>query len=351
MDECCGGEAQQREPAVLPDVDSGGEDQGGFDADEPTVEVHVSTASVDGDSLLFVVSSSRVFGQVRYSVDRDYDDFEALQHSLFSLEDVKGLSGMLFPPLPPSLSSTPLNSEMRSRKQLVPVLQEDEKSRQCRALEAYLQALLKHPILGTKLAISSFLIQRDAMAHRKMKKGMFSKFHLAVEEMWKEKHKDVDEFFQGEREVNLACLVRGMTMLEKFIDVAVCEHKMAVALNYLSTMLLHNVSPADSPENEHFCRTMVQSSKVMQTVKKGFDIQLKHELNSLGFALEQYVRYQEAEKDMLFRRTCRLIDMENAARALERAKPAKKAMAEAAQVTAEKAFKETTEVARKEVLL
>ena len=44
----------------LQDVDSGGEDQGGFDADEPTVEVHVSTASVDGDSLLFVVSSSRV---------------------------------------------------------------------------------------------------------------------------------------------------------------------------------------------------------------------------------------------------------------------------------------------------
>lgn len=44
----------------------------------------------------------------------------------------------------------------------------------------------------------------------------------------------------------------------------------------------------------------------------------------MGFQLDLHARYMDSVKDMLFRRTCLLVDYEDANRALEKAKPAKR---------------------------
>uniref|UniRef100_A0A3Q3L5I9 PX domain-containing protein n=1 Tax=Mastacembelus armatus TaxID=205130 RepID=A0A3Q3L5I9_9TELE len=74
----------------------------------------------------------------------------------------------------------------------------------------------------------------------------------------------------------------------------------------------------------------------------------ENNVNTLGLGLDLESRYQEAEKEMLFRRTCKLVEVETARRNTEKAKPVKKAMEEV-QKTAEMEFDHICEVAKQEV--
>lgn len=50
-----------------------------------------------------------------------------------------------------------------------------------------------------------------------------------------------------------------------------------------------------------------------------------NDMNTLGLGLDLHSRYQEAMKEMLFRRTCKMVELENARKNAEKAKPVKKA--------------------------
>jgi len=72
--------------------------------------------------------------------------------------------------------------------------------------------------------------------------------------------------------------------------------------------------------------------------------------NTLGFTLELYCRYMEAAREMLFRRTCKLVEFENATKALEKAKPKNQEALQKAKEDAEEAFNTISEDSKKELI-
>jgi len=57
----------------------------------------------------------------------------------------------------------------------------------------------------------------------------------------------------------------------------------------------------------------------------------------------------EAAKEMLFRRTCKLVEFENATKALEKAKPKNQEALQKAKEDAEEAYNAISEIANKEM--
>merc|ERR1712080_497772 len=72
---------------------------------------------------------------------------------------------------------------------------------------------------------------------------------------------------------------------------------------------------------------------------------------SLGGYLELYSRCLEAENAMLLRRTCLMVEWENASKAADKARPNREEAARVVRDDAEKEFIECSEVAKEEVKL
>ncbi|KAG9332648.1 hypothetical protein JZ751_014746, partial [Albula glossodonta] len=186
-----------------------------------------------------------------HHVERTYEDFEWLQHCLFTQEGVPGLQGVIVGILAMGEDFKPYGM----------------------ALQKYLQLVAAHTMLGKNTALQGFITHSDPPGRQRVKKGLFNRLSQAVEEKRKENHKDVDDFFQNERDDNFT--LTGLTRA---------------------------------------------------AAEKNFESIAKNNLNTLGLALDLDLRYQEAEKEMLFRRTCKLVELENANKNAEKAKSIKKAV-------------------------
>ena len=82
-------------------------------------------------------------------IQREYDDFEFLNHVLTSSYDV---TGVIVPPLPPRPALDASAAEARARRQLgqaTKTVRSDDFEAECRALDKYLVDLLAHPLFGT----------------------------------------------------------------------------------------------------------------------------------------------------------------------------------------------------------
>ena len=82
-------------------------------------------------------------------IQREYDDFEFLNHVLTSSYDV---TGVVVPPLPPRPALDPSAAEARAKRQLgqsTKNVRSDDFEAECRALDKYLVDLLAHPLFGT----------------------------------------------------------------------------------------------------------------------------------------------------------------------------------------------------------
>ncbi|KPP78689.1 hypothetical protein Z043_101786, partial [Scleropages formosus] len=93
-------------------------------------------------------------------------------------------------------------------------------------------------------------------------------------------------------------------------------------------------------------RLCLKLSEILDIVKKNYENVAENNLNSLGSMLDLDSRYQEAEKEMLFRRTCKLVELENIGKNLEKAKSVKKATLEETKKSVEKEFKHISDVAK-----
>ncbi|KAE8298683.1 hypothetical protein D5F01_LYC03187 [Larimichthys crocea] len=293
----------------------------------PTLSVHghnikVTEALKDGDTLTFLLVSQKVSGTGEYHVARTYDDFEWLQQHLFSQEDVPGIQGVIFPPLP---AKAQVNASAKVVKQLG-FLALEEWQPYCKALEAFLRQIAAHSILSKNKAVEIFLTSSDPPGRQRIKKNIFNRLSQAVEGMRKEGHKDVDEFFQTERDHNLLLTGCTKTAAEKFLDVVLTEQKIAA-----------------------FSKACVKLSEVFDSMKKNMTSVAENNLNTLGLGLDLESRYQEAEKEMLFRRTCKLVELEAARKNAEKAKPVKKAAMEEVKKAAETEFEHICGVAKQEI--
>ncbi|XP_024861640.1 sorting nexin-5 isoform X1 [Kryptolebias marmoratus] len=322
--------------------------------------IKVTEALQDGDTLTFIIISQKLSGTGEYHVDRTYDDFEWLQQHLYSQEDVPGIQGVIFPPLP---GRPQVNASAKVMKQLGFLGLEDWQL-YCRALETFLRQVSAHSVLSKNQAVELFLTSADPPGRQKIKKNIFNRLSQAMEEMRKEGHKDVDEFFQTERDQNLlltgstrtaaeVCQASLFLLLSVFSDTLRMDSaltEISVACGHFSAALHLCVEPGDEPEKKAFTRVCVQLSEVFDSMKKSTRSFAVNDMNTLGLGLDLHSRYQEAEKEMLFRRTCKMVELENAIRNAEKAKPVKKAAMEEVKKATEAEFQQISEVAKQEIV-
>lgn len=299
----------------------------------------------DGDTLTFLVVSQKLSGTGEYHVYRTYDDFEWLQQHLFSQEDVPGIQGVIFPPLP---AKAQVNASAKVMKQLG-LLGLGEWQPYCKALETFLRQIATHSILSKNKAVEIFLTSSDPPGRQRVRKNIFNWLSQAVEEKRKEGHKDVDEFFQTERDHNLLLTSCAKTAAERFLDVVQTEQKIAVACGHFSAALHLCVEQGEDPDKQAFTKSCVKLSEVFNSMKKNMAEVAENDVSTLGLGLDLESRYQEAEKEMLFRRTCKLVELETATRNAERAKPVKKAAMEEVKKAAETEFNHICGVAKQEI--
>lgn len=308
--------------------------------------ISVTEAVRDEDALTFIVISQKLSGTGEYHVDRTYEDFEWLQQSLFCPEDVPGIQGVIFPPLP---SKPQVNAPAKVLKQLGFLAMGKDWQAYCMALETYLQQVAAHTTLNKNKSLEVFLTSSEPPGRQRVRKGIFNRLSQAMEGMRRENHKDVDEFFQTERDNNLTLTGCSKSATERFLDVVMTEQKIAVACGHFSTSLHLCVEHQEDPTLLAFSKICLKLSEVIDSMKKNLESVAENNVSTLGFGLDLESRYQEAEKEMLFRRTCKLMEMETASRNAERAKPVKKAIMEEVKKTAEKEFDNISGVAKQEI--
>lgn len=299
----------------------------------------------DGDTLTFLIVSQKLSGTGEYHVHRTYDDFDWLLQHLFSQQHVPGIQGVIFPPLPAKLQ---VNTSAKVLKQLG-FLGLGEFQPYCKALETFLCRVASHSILSKNKAVEVFLTNSDPPGTHKKGKNIFNRLSQAVEEMRKESHKDVDEFFQNARDQNLTLTGYTKTAAEKFLDVVLTEEKISVACGHFSAALHLCVESGEDPDKQAFTRVCVKLSEVFESMKKNMASVAENNVITLGLGLDLECRFQEAEKEMLFRRTCKLVELENARRNAEKAKPAKKAAMEEVKQATETEFEHISGVAKQEI--
>ncbi|CAL8339305.1 unnamed protein product [Merluccius merluccius] len=308
--------------------------------------IKVTEVSKDGDALTFIIVSQKLSGTGEYHVDRTYEDFEWLQQHLFSLEDVPGIQGIIFPPLP---AKAQLNPSAKLVKQLGLLATGENWMLYCKALEAYLQQVAAHNTLNKTKDLETFLTSAEPPGRQKVKKGIFNRLSQAVEGIRKEGHKDVDEFFKTERDHNFTLTGFSKTAAERFLEVVLTEQKIAMACGHFAASLQLCVEAGEDPDMQTFSKMCVKISEVMVSMKSNVQKVAENNVSTLGLGLDLESRYQEAEKEMLFRRTCKLVELETASRNAERAKPVKKAAMDEIKRAAEKDFDHTSGVAKQEI--
>ncbi|XP_051933263.1 sorting nexin-6 [Hippocampus zosterae] len=316
----------------------------------PCLSVHghsVKVAEVlqDGDGLTFLIVSQKLSGTGEYHVDRTYEDFEWLQQNLFTQEDVPGIQGVIFPPLP---AKAQMNATAKIIRQLGFLALEEFKP-YCTALETFLHQVAAHNLLRKNKALEIFLTSSEPPGRQRARKNIFNRLSQAVEEMRKEGHKDVDEFFQTKRDINLALTGCTKSAADKFLDVVLTEQKIAVACGHFAAALHLCVESGDDPDKAAFSKICVKLSAIFESMKKNMTNVAENDVSTLGLGLDLESRYQEAEKEMLFRRTCKLVELETARKNAEKAKPVKKPPLEEVKKAAETEFSHICEVAKQEI--
>ncbi|XP_041081156.1 sorting nexin-5 isoform X2 [Polyodon spathula] len=306
--------------------------------DSSGYDVRVTDAAKNGDTFVYVIKSQQISSDTEYRVEREFEDFEWLHHCLLTQEGVTGLHGIIFPPLPVKPGTYMSNSEAKTKKKIESLIMVDDWQMYCRALEEYLHLVTAHPVLIKNPAVHSFLKHRKPLTKTKVKKGIFNKLTQAMDELRKEHHKDIDEFFQNGRDNNVTLTAFTKAAAEKFLDIVLTEQTLHLG-----------IGQDDDPADYAFAKMCLKLSEVINTVKKNFENVAENGINTLGFNLELQSRFQDAEKEMLFRRTCKLVDVETANRNLGQAKPHKKAAMEDIKKAADREFDEISGMAKMEI--
>ncbi|KAJ0023656.1 hypothetical protein NQD34_003555 [Periophthalmus magnuspinnatus] len=329
--------------------------------------IKVTEVVRDGDNLTFIIISQKLSGTGEYHVARSYDDFDWLQQHLFCQEEVPGIQGIIFPPLP---AKAQVNASAKVVKQLGKILLNLPFYRQIvnncvslccagilalgdwkpygAALERFLQQVASHSVLSKNKAVEDFLTSSEPPGRQKTKKNIFNRLSQAVEGMRKEGHKDVEDFFQTERDLN-----HTLTSGTKLVAECFLRAEISVALGHFSAALQMCVESGDDPDKQAFSRSLIYSEvtklKHVDVFQKHMGSVAENNMNTLGLGLDLEARYQEAEKEMLFRRTCKLVELETAKRNAEKAKPVKKPLMEEVKKTTEAEFSQISVMAKQEI--
>ena len=134
-------------------------------------------------------------------IEREYDDFEFLHHTLTTSNRIYGT---IIPPLPPRPPADPKESEKRSQKQLGSGnknMKGDDFGNECSLLDRYMQQMLHHPVFGRDRHLAEFLEHKNPPIRAKIKRGGLLAWGAKTLDAATRKNAiDDEEFFVKERE-------------------------------------------------------------------------------------------------------------------------------------------------------
>jgi len=305
----------------------------------------------DGDTIKYTINVRKLYepGDIITFV-REYEDLQYLDHQLNT--DNKQ-PGIIFPPLPLKPATDPAGAEIRSKKQLgssnrAIMGDGSQWTKDCKMLEKYLEMVVTHPILGKDNNLANFLEKPDApIRPAKLKKGWLS----GVKDKWDARNysaKDCDEWFGKERDWATAYNAHIKDASEKLNNVINARLRLVQQLGHLSGALSITVA-GNEGANGVYNKLNAGFSGCVDTMKTGVENEAVEEEQSLGNYLDQYTRCLDQENAMLLRRTCLMLEWENACRQVDKARPNREEAAKAAREEAEKEFLGCSEVAKAEI--
>merc|ERR1712013_553822 len=305
----------------------------------------------DGDAIKYTINVRKLHetGDILTFV-REYEDLQFLDHQLNAHNRQ---AGIIFPSLPIKPATDPAGAESRSKKQLGSnnrsiIGDSSQWGKDCRMLEKYLDMIVSHPILGKDEHLSTFLENSDPPPRpAKLKKGWLS----GVKDRWDARNasaKDCDEWFAKERDWATSYSAHIKDASDKFNNVVNARLRLVQQMGHLAGAL--NITVAGNEgANGVYNKLNTGFSGCIETIKTGVEGEVQATEGTLGGYLELYSRCLEAENAMLLRRTCLMVDWENAAKAVEKARPNREEAAKAACEVAEAEFQACGQVAKGEV--
>jgi len=307
--------------------------------------------SKDGDTITYTINV-RKLGDLEdiITITRQYEDLQYLDHQLTQNNRQPGL---ILPPLPTRPGADPAAAELLSRKQLgssnrAMVGDGAQWGKDCRSLEKYLELVVSHPVLGSDNHLIEFLEKQEPPPRpAKLKKGWLA----GVKDRWDARNvnvKDCDEWFGKEREWAARYGAQIRDASDKMNIVMNSKLRLVAQLGHLSATLNASVA-GNEGVNGVYNKLNCAFSTSLDSARAGIENEVSSGEATLGGYLDMYTRCLEAENSMLLRRTCLLVDYENACKALAKAKPNREVSAKAIRDEAEKELNDCTQVARKEV--
>ncbi|KAI1296856.1 Sorting nexin-5 [Halotydeus destructor] len=282
--------------------------------------------SREGETTSYAIHSTRKADNEKFVVRRQYEDFEHLHHCL-TVAAWPG-DGLIISPLP---VRQPVVQEISTPKkrlgQASKTLLCDDWRNDCFQLQEYLQSMVNHPMFGRSTDIwDKFLATADAPARIKAKRfgGLLNKITDSIENRGKSSHSDFDEYFKKERDYISNYVIFMREAVDMFNQRTQARLKLAAVLAHLSTALNLNLSTSDSDISKQGAKFFSAFSVGLDDYRKTIEAMAQNDEITLGSSLEFWSRMLEAEQEMLHRRTCLLVDYENANRSLDKAKPHKK---------------------------
>ncbi|KAK3100354.1 hypothetical protein FSP39_018611 [Pinctada imbricata] len=310
----------------------------------PVYSVLVPDAIKNGEALQFTIKVCKPDSDEEISsVTRVYDDIEWLQHCL--LTHVKS-DGCIIPPLPPRPECDARAAENKTKKQLGSeshLIIADDFTKDCRHVEKYFKMITSHEVFGDNDVLKTFLCVKDAPTRTRLKRGLLNRLTSVVEEARKGQHKDMDDYFQKQRDWANKYTSAMKETSQNFNQMLYSQMRLGSCYGHLATALT-DVTPYKDKHSKDLNKYVIKIH-----VSHGMEVLCANDEKTLGFHLDLYARYMDCVKDMLYRRTMLMVAYEDSNKTLEKAKANKRDAAEAAKRKAEEDFEKCSDVARREL--
>ncbi|ELT94739.1 hypothetical protein CAPTEDRAFT_207998 [Capitella teleta] len=284
--------------------------------------VKVSEPTKDGEIVLYTLDTLKTSTEATKTTRRQYEDFEYLHHCLMT---EPAYAGLIIPPLPAQPVVQPKMAAEKSKQELgksTKTLKGDEFHKDCRALQKFLSLICSHPTIGNSLVVENFLMNTEAPIRPNVRKGIFGRLWTAADSARKANHADIDDYFQKERDSVSKYARYSAEASDKFNEMVNSQQRIASVYGHLATTLVMGCGAQD-PYSQQCNKIFFDFCEAVEDAKHGCEVDFINDENILGSHLDLYKRYSEAAKEMLYRRTCLLMDYEEANRVLSKAKPNK----------------------------
>lgn len=213
----------------------------------PLFEVKGIRAATDSSVLTFRISrlDEPDNKDSWWDVTRSSEEFEAFNRLIY---DCQKYGGIIFPPLPPSIESkyednfleAPIIHRKQVERYYFPgfLVTWQKPLNQPHVLilfeSRYLQLVSSHPTLGRSQALADFLSPTYVLAEKSGRKGIFAKIaesFAGSSQPVKVPHRDIEEFFQNERDWSANYSVHLKTTLNAVLTVIYSEKSNTISFN------------------------------------------------------------------------------------------------------------------------